>query len=211
MLSTPAPVRRPSLTKGTSYDDVKPGKPPVFIQTAPNPSQARLDQHPANKAASSSSPELDQPVILSHSRLQEQEPRRDSGLGTAASKRESRATTVGTDKTDSESVISGRIRAVRKSPSLPRIEREASRQSQNKGRAAGKAILPVTGSPRLRGASSLDPLPRLRDSVAAPLDLPAFSLEDLSSPNALEFSKRGSILVKGRRPSSSRSGKPRVM
>ena len=164
------------------YDKIQAGKPPIPI-TVPPPSSARLGIHPLLRPTASRTPSESGNIGNLNKRGDE---RRDSGL-TPSTTRESRRT-IATDVDSSASL--------RKSPSLTNfiIHQEGSRTSLQKFRRWG-------------GSSKVQPTTRNGESGKATntpflgitTDIPSSNLGDLSMPGKVEFSKRGSMLIAGRR------------
>lgn len=174
----------PRAFHGVPYDATVPGKPPINITVAPPPpSSARLGIHPLLRPRASPEPSLNgstaQPKM--HEDL-----RRDSGLAPSSSTaRESRTTLA-----DEESAAS-----VKHTPSLPRVTstdkstspsvrefRKWSGQKQSLAERRGKA--PHVPEAPFEGITT---------------DIPSISFGDLTSLDNVEFSKRGSMLIAGKR------------
>ena len=175
--------------RGLSYDDLQPGKPPINITVAPTPSSALLGVHPSLRPSTSPEPGYSQPAA--RSKLYD-DIRRDSGLATSSTARESR-TTIGTD---TESAVS-----IRNSQSLPRVNAAVGSRSPSVRRFRRKV------DPKMQDIQ--DEPPRLPETSFQGLStaIPTISFEDLTSPDKIQFSKRGSMLISGRRASET-VGKP---
>ena len=179
---------------GIPYDDVTAGKPPIPITVAPTPSSARLDLHPSLRPQTSPEPSLDD--SSARSKLHD-DVKRDSGFTASNSAaRDSRTTFT----TDTESGFSVRnSRSVKKSRSFPRFH------------PPGGSVSPSTKKFRRWNGHTNKALsltiqseaPKLPEPIVPDRStgIPSISFEDLTSPEKIEFSKRGSILISGRKAS----------
>jgi hypothetical protein len=180
---------------GISYDDVKPGKPPILITTAPRPSSARANLHPSLRPRLSPRSSLDGAVGTS--KLME-EIKRDSGYTLGTSGPEPGVAAAA----DVDSAVNNAVpqsprssKSIPKSPSLSKAN-GGSKQSP-------KRLRKSSGGPPPSIETKQEPPPQLPDlsiSSKAP-GVPTISFEDLTSPGKMEFSKRGSLLIGGVRPS----------
>ena len=166
------------------YESTIAGKPPINITVAPPPpSSARLGIHPLLRPSTSPEPSLTSNTSYFAPR---HDPRRDSGLAPSGSTaRESRTTL-----TDVESTAS-----VPTSPSLLRVPPKTGPQPfpVNRFRKWSGHKTPKDKSQgQLEGASEA---PTMRITT----DIPSISFDDLTSPGKVEFSKRGSMLIGGKR------------
>lgn len=184
---------------GISYNDVKPGKPPIPITTAPRPSSAQANLHPSLRPTTSPQPSLDGSSAQSIDRDQV---KRDSGYTVTTSiGRDSRTTLA----TDTESVR--KSHSIRKSQSLPGFNGSA-KQSPSSIRISKRR-----NDPKTKPQESNDKAPKLPDPtfMNKPTELPTLptiSFEDLTKLEQLEFSKRGSLLISGRRASEMSTPSP---
>ena len=189
-MSIPASFRARSSNQipSVSYDDAKEGKPPIPITVAPTPSSAHLGLHPSLR------PSLD--GSSAQTQLQD-DLKRDSGFTATNSNARDSRTTIATDGDSAVSVQ--RSLRVRKSPSFMRGNGIAS--TPPSARRAQKWSTPST--PQTDAKSELkDEVPKLPNPafLTPPSAAPAsISLEDLASPDKVQFSKRGSMLIGGRR------------
>ena len=177
------------------YDDLIAGKPPIPITVAPTPSSARLDLHPSLRPQTSPDPSLDD--SSARSKLHD-DVKRDSGF-TASNytARESRTTTM----TDTESAYSSirNSQSVEKSRSLPRIS-----PANGSASPSNKKLRKRSGqTDRLPQPTTKGEAPRLPEPtfLGRSPDVPSISFEDLTSPDKIEFSKRGSMWIGGRKAS----------
>ena len=190
--SSPMP---PSLLdlRAISYEDTVAGKPPTPIAA----NEKRIPSPNAHKTAGgrfrqSLSPQSHQRTpIMSRSKFQD-DVRRDSGLATSSSTARDSRTTLGTE------VDSIRAPSIRLSPSLPNIVKQES----------GATSAPIT-TPKPKssaGTRSDHPTTPVNDSTVPKQhflgmlpEIPTGSFEDLTLPGKVEFSKRGSMLIAGRK------------
>ena len=187
--TSPKPAR-PEL-HGISYDDVKPGKPPIPITTAPRPSSAQANIHPSLRGQSSPQRSLDGSSAQSNDR---DDFKRDSGFTvTTSTVRDSRTTLA----TDIESVKKSpsvrKSQSIRKSQSLPRfngsVKQSPSSVKRVKRSSDTKTALqePQNEAPKLPEPSA----------VKTTSELPTISFDDLTKPDTIQFSKRGSLYIGG--------------
>ena len=176
------------------YDDTQAAKPPVWIRTTSSPfSQPGKKPNELQQPNSANSPQFSSPAtppkINSYGR-------RDSGLApsTMATVRDSRTTLA----TDADSAPSPRFPSslptspVPEDPllTLPKTNR---RWGVRKGRAQeGNGLL---------SSSPQTPFERIATEI------PTGSLDDLTTPGEVEFSKRGSMLLGGRKVNQA-NGRP---
>ncbi|MCJ1477376.1 hypothetical protein MMC13_006047 [Lambiella insularis] len=170
---------------GVPYEATVPGKAPVNITVAPPPpSSARLGVHPLLRPRTLPEPSLN--GSSTQFKVQENV-RRDSGLAPSNSTaRESRVTL-----TDEESSAN-----VKQPPSLPRtasIGGSTSPSIRQFRKWSGQKKSPA--QPR---ASKTPQVPKA-PFEGITTDIPSISFEDLNSLNNVEFSKRGSMLIAGKR------------
>ena len=179
----PKSAKGSSTLHGVSYDDVQPGKAPINITIAPTPSSALLNIHPSLRP--SSSPEPGYSTGAARSKLHD-DVRRDSGLAPSSTARESRTTIA----TETESAMS-----YRNSNSLPRID------AGNGSRSPSRRKIVRKTDPKLRLEEVADEPPRLPEPPLQGLssNIPTISFDDLTSPEKIQFSQRGSMLISGKR------------
>lgn len=185
--TSPRPPSSGSL-KAISYEDTKAAKPPIPITSTRSPPLS-----PRENPAALRSPNLaaNQPVapdpIPIPSKLQKNV-RRDSGLASsiAATPRESRTTL----STDFESATSPR-----NSPSFPRLSLpdDSASNSSTTTRKWGT----TNGQHSNDGlkATAMTPVP----FMGIVTEIPTGSFEDLTIPGQVDFSKRGSMLIGGKK------------
>ena len=189
--------------RGISYEDAVPGKPPIPITVATPPQKPNAHKGIAgfrrNLATRQFSPNA------SRSKLQDDR-RRDSGLAASNSTARDSRTTLGTEI---ESVGTPSIRQE------PRSVPVVAQRDDNSTSSSAKPI--STGGTQLEPPSQ--PVEKLdqESNVTSPRQLflamlpeiPTSSFEDLTLPGKLEFSKRGSMLIGGRKANNS-NGSPAV-
>lgn len=179
---SPRPLSRESL-KAIPYEDMKADKPPIpiTVQTSP-PDSPHEKQSGLRRPNTSASQQLSLHVTPSRTRG---DLRRDSGLAPSTTVRDSRTTIA----TDLESPIS------RNSPSLskfPTSDDSASTSSKGIRKWGTKK----SQSPKMK--TKHPPLPQL-PFVGLVTEIPTASFEDLTMPGQIEFSKRGSMLIGGKK------------
>ena len=183
---------RPDL-HGISYNDVKPGKPPIPITTAPRPSSAQANLHPSLRPTTSPQPSLGGSSAQSNDR---DDIKRDSGYTVTTSTGRDSRTTLATD-TDSvkKSPSVRKSQSIRKSQSLPRFNGSAkhSPSSVRKSKRVSDTK-PVVQEPP-------DEAPQLPNPsfLKKTTELPTISFEDLTKPDTMHFSKRGSLYIGGQK------------
>ena len=168
---------------GVPYESTIAGKPPINITVAPPPpTSARLGIHPLLRPSTSPEPSLN--GNTSHS-TPHHDPRRDSGLAPSSSTaRESRTTL-----TDVESSAS-----VPTSPSLLRVTPNIGLSPPaNRVRKWSRQKAPKESSHGQGEGVAEAPIMRIT------MDIPSINFDDLTSPGKVEFSKRGSMLIGGKR------------
>ena len=181
--------------QGISYRDVKAGKPPIPITTAPRPSSAQANLHPSLRPKTSPKTSLDASSAQSNDH---DEVKRDSGYTVSTSIGRDSRTTLATDTDSLKRPQSVRkSQSIRKSQSLPRFSGLA-KQSPPPVRKPKRWTNSNTPQPEVQ-----DEAPKLPDPsfINKNADIPTISFEDLTNPGKLEFSKRGSLLIAGRRAS----------
>ena len=191
------PVNSPSIPTdhknlhGIPYEATISGKPPVNITVAPPPpSSARLGIHPLLRPSTSPAPSLTASTARTtlHDGL-----RRDSGLAPS----NSTARESGTTLTDAESAAS-----VKFISSLPGIA--------STGSAPPSIRKFRKWSPQHRSPAILQGQQQETTFRGITTDIPSIDFEDLASLDRAEFSKRGSILIAGKRASSANEGNGHV-
>ena len=190
--------------RGVSYESTRPGKPPLNITTAPRPSAARLAVHPSLRPQTSPTPSFDGSSARSKA-VSDVQPRDSSYTVTTSTQRDSR-TTIATDDTAPTSVRVSH--SVRKSRSLPRIA--AGHETSPTAVKAKRTWSGQKTIKEVRAVTPHDDAPKLPavTLLAPPSASPAISFDDLTGPDTIEFSKRGSMLIKGRKASGMSSEPP---
>ena len=190
----PGPFSRNSL-QGIPYEDTVAAKPPIPGTVAsPPPSPAQT------VAASFGRPKISpgpaSPVSRIRSKLLHDDLRRDSGLAPSSSTGRTSPTTVATDVESAASL--------RKSPSLSRINGQDDRTSVTSRKSSGKYKTRIWGSQKTRRPEiPAEPTPVLRlPFLGIMTDIPSTNFDDLTAPGQLEFSKRGSMLIGGKKANS---------
>ncbi|KAK2768183.1 hypothetical protein FQN54_000035 [Arachnomyces sp. PD_36] len=200
MASLSSPVnKRPSLSslRGVSYEETIAAKPPVPIATASSPYPSSPDgtqqhQHAPKQLNASTQRPMTSPKPIPP--RFDKDMRRDSGLAPSNSTaRDSRASV------DDQSAAS-----LKSPPSIPSIivDEEPLPPSSRRSEKAWDG---------LRGRKTLRTIEAERPSTAgaAPfrgitMDIPTASFEDLTA-DTMQFSKRGSVLLKGQKASDTKS------
>ncbi|MCJ1390367.1 hypothetical protein MMC18_003226 [Xylographa bjoerkii] len=176
----PSTSAGPHNFHGIPYEATIPGKPPINITVAPPPpSSARLGIHPLLRPSTSPAPSFT--GSTARSKLHD-DVRRDSGLAPSNSTaRESRTTL-----TDAESAAS-----VKFTSKLPRIPSSGS--APPSVRKFGRWNPQRQSPAKLRGEMTETTFKGITT------DIPCIDFEDLTSLDKAEFSKRGSMLIAGKR------------
>ncbi|MCJ1435271.1 hypothetical protein MMC27_004643 [Xylographa pallens] len=179
-VNSPSASAGPNNLHGIPYEATIPGKPPVNITIAPPPpSSARLGIHPLLRPSTSPAPSLTASTARTGLR---DDLRRNSGLAPSNStERES-----GTTLTDQESAASVKLIS-----SLPRIASPGSAPPSI--RKFGKWGPQKQSSSKLQGEMTETTFRGITT------DIPCIDFEDLTSLDKAEFSKRGSMLIAGKR------------
>ncbi|KAI4142328.1 MAG: hypothetical protein L6R39_004981, partial [Caloplaca ligustica] len=167
-------VRSVESLRAVSYDDTTAAQPPIPVTAATPPSLSPLH--------SKLSPDQQWLPRKVRSNLRD-DSRRDSGLAPSSSTARDSRTTISTDIDSS--------RSIRNSPSLPQLS------------TPGDSVLSIPTTPkRCRTPplhdSDIPPVPQM-PFVGLVTEIPTGSLDDLTSPDHIEFSKRGSMLIGGRK------------
>ena len=183
-----------SLVQGTPYEHLQAGKPPIPITVAPPPpASARLGIHPSQRPRTSPEPSIDGSTLPSdlHDGL-----RRDSGPAPSASTTRASRTTLATD-IDS-------ARSIKEKPSVPK-------SLGNEGRATSFSKFRQWSGQRNRHSQASKETSRSASHFEAiTTSIPSSTLEDFTSPDKVEFSKRGSMLISGQRVNSNGATIPQV-
>ena len=169
--------------KAIPYEHTEPAKPPVPITVAPPTSQS-LGVHPLDRPKHS--PDSSPPLVKTRSKRQD-DVRRDSGLTTSTSTARESHTTLATD---ADTVVSGK-----KSPSLLRVaghDESISLSPKSKRKLTGRQAREAASK---KASLKIPEVPFLGITT----DIPSSSFEDLTSPNTVQFSKRGSMLIGGKK------------
>ncbi|MCJ1381662.1 hypothetical protein MMC17_004773 [Xylographa soralifera] len=189
--NSPSASAGPKNLRGIPYEATIPGKPPVNITVAPPPpSSARLGIHPLLRPSTSPAPSLT--ASTARTRLHN-DLRRDSGLAPS----NSTARESGTTLTDAESAASIKLIS-----SLPRVASSGSAPPSI--RRFRKWSPQKQSSAKLRGAMTETTFKGITT------DIPSIDFEDLTSLDKAEFSKRGSILIAGKRTNPANGGNGHV-
>jgi hypothetical protein len=180
---SPRPVSRGNL-KAIPYEDTTAAKPPIPIALATPPPNTSQRDRILNKRPKT----FDQQLSPYHARSRfNEDARRDSGLAPSSSTARDSRTTLGTDGGSSTSLkISP---SLRKYPSQDDLPAKKTRR---------------WGSPKVHVEPP--PVPQL-PFLGIMTQIPTSSLEDLTIPGQLEFSKRGSMLIGGRKVNNA-NGEP---
>jgi len=180
------PVSRGNL-KAIPYEDTTAAKPPIPIALATPPPNTSQRDRILNKRPKTS----DQQLSPYHARSRfNEDARRDSGLAPSSSTARDSRTTLGTD--------GGSSTSLKISPSLRKYP------SQDDFRSSPAKKTRRWGSPKVHVEPP--PVPQL-PFLGIMTQIPTSSLEDLTIPGQLEFSKRGSMLIGGRKVNNA-NGEP---
>ena len=176
---SPRPPSRESL-KAISYNDTIAAKPPIPIATATSPSTS-----PRKRLTGLQRPKTSkQRLSPETARLKLQDDaRRDSALAPSSSTTRDSRTTLGTDVESTTSV--------KRSPSIPSF-------SANHVAVSPKPKSTVDDESRPPEQTDLPTIPQL-PSISILTEIPSGSFEDLTLPGHVEFSKRGSMLIGGKK------------
>ena len=172
------PVSRGDL-KAIPYADTRAAKPPIPITVAAPPPSTPQKARILDKRAKA--PDQHLSPYYARSGLQD-EPRRDSGVAPSSSTARDSRTTLGTD--------GGSSTNLKISPTL----RKCSSQDDFRSSTARKKK--KWASPKVHAEPP--PVPQL-PFLGIMTEIPTSSFEDLTLPGQLEFSKRGSILIGGKK------------
>ena len=179
--------------RAISYEDTVPGKAPIPVEAvgmrdpSPTPHKAA-----GGRFRQSLSPHQRAP-ITSRSKFQD-DVRRDSGLATSSSTARDSRTTLGTE------VDSIKAPSIRLSPSLPNIVKQenGTTSAPAKPRSSTPVSSAGTRAEQPRTPVSDSSVPKQHFLGMLP-EIPTGSLEDLTLPGKVEFSKRGSMLISGKK------------
>ena len=178
--------------RSVSYEDTVPGKAPIPI-AVDTPPQSPNTNKGASGFRRSFLTHQSSPTTL-RSKLQH-DVRRDSGLAPSSSTARDSKTTLGTEI---ESIKSPSIRI---SSSLPNIAKQdhnaTSAPAKSKPSSGTQSEQPSRPTQTLKQGSDASP-PKQHFLGMLP-EIPTGSFEDLTLPGQVEFSKRGSILIGGRK------------
>jgi len=182
MKPAPPSPRLPSreCLKAISYDDTTAAKPPIPITAAKSP------PIPSPKGILKTPKSSNQPLPsqVARSKLHD-DVRRDSGLAPSNSTARDSRTTLGTDMDSTSSI--------RHSPSIPSVSaHDETHFPQSSGSAEGEK---TQSSEESNVPNSTPQLPFM--SILT--EIPTGSFEDLTIPGQVEFSKRGSMLIGGKK------------
>lgn len=177
----------PKTLQAVPYESTIPGKPPINITVAPPPpSSARLGIHPLLRPSTSPQPSLDGYITplpkLAH------DPRRDSGLAPSSSTARGSRTSL----TDIESAPSIK--------NLPSVTTFTAKTGSAPSSPSAKRFRELSGQ-KIRKSPPEDEADKIPDVpfVGIMTEIPSISFGDLTSPDKIEFSKRGSMLIAGKR------------
>ena len=172
---------------GTPYETIQPGRPPIPITVAPTPSSAQLDLHPSLRSTASHEPVEHVPASLSHGG----ESQRVSDLALSQLETQEPATS------GKDPLSLRKMSRPGGSPATLRSPRTYTLNSRSPGNASHTG-----GGARQATSATEGPFMGLSTNI------PSISFEDLTTPGGIEFSKRGSILIGGKRASET-YGKPK--
>ena len=175
----PRPLSRESL-KAISYNDTIAAKPPIPITVAVPPSKSSQSQYNSLTRLRVSDQRLSPQNARSNLR---DEAKRDSGLAPSSSTTRDSRTTL---ETDIESTTS-----IRRSPSIPSFV-------ANDAGASPKVNATVDNGSGTTEQTMLPTLPQV-PFMSILTEIPSGSFEDLTLPGHLDFSKRGSMLLGGKK------------
>ena len=171
------------LNSAVPYEEIQPGKPPLPITVAPRPSSARL-LHPLMRPEISPEPSLNESTTRSklHDHV-----RRDSGLAPSSSTARDSRTTIATDL---ESAASFKI-----PPSSPNVN------GHGKGTQSPFLKIRKWSGQKISPSQEIGEPPTVAVGpfLGITASVPNSSFDDLTSPGSIEFSKRGSMLIGGKR------------
>ncbi len=173
---SPRPLSRESL-KAIAYNDTVAAKPPISITVATPPSSSSHSGFNSLRRPKTSNQRLSPKIA--RSKLQD-DARRDSGLAPSTSTTRDSRTTLGTD-----------VESMKHSPSIPSFAAND---------AAPSSKLNMTGDEDSRSKEQTEypALPHL-PFMSILTEIPSGSFEDLTLPGQVEFSKRGSMLIGGKK------------
>ncbi|KAI4164506.1 MAG: hypothetical protein LQ342_001819 [Letrouitia transgressa] len=183
LASVPRPVSRENL-KAVSYEETTAARQPIPV-TVPTPPRPPNHKVVAGLRKPKLSPEPTSSLYnAARSKLRD-DIRRDSGLAPSSSTAQDSRTTLGTDAESSASLQT--------SPSLPQLSfREdttvASPTSPKRWGSPKKSLL----------KTQIPPVPQL-PFLGIVTEIPRGSFDDLALPERVQFSKRGSMLIGGKK------------
>ncbi len=176
--------------KAISYDDTTAAKAPIPITVAKSPAIISSKSLPRLRKPMSSSQRLSPQVA--RSKLHD-DVRRDSGLAPSCSTARDSRTTLGTDV---ESTLS-----IRHSPSSPSISVHDETQFLQSSSSVDGERIQSSEEPNAPHPTQQAPF------MSILTEIPTGSFEDLTIPGQVEFSKRGSMLIGGKKANKA-SGEP---
>lgn len=173
---SPRPPSRESL-KAISYNDTIAAKPPIPITVATPPSRSSHTAINSLRRPKISDQRLSPQTA--RSKLQD-DARRDSGLAPSSSTTRDSRTTLGTDVESTTSM--------KRSPSIPSF-------------SANESPKPDTTADEESRSKERTELPAIPQApfMSILTEIPSGNFEDLTLPGHMEFSKRGSMLIGGKK------------
>lgn len=173
-------VRSSESLKAVSYNDTSAQPPiPITVLTPPLPSKLKRIAGLGKSRLPSSGKCSPENVLLER----REDDRRDSGLAPSSSTARNSKTTLNTDVDSNQSL--------RQSPSLPQLSTPENSECRS------STPLKRWDNPH-QGPSEIPPVSQM-PFVGLVTEIPTGSFDDLSQPNQIEFSKRGSMLLGGKK------------
>lgn len=183
MKSAPPTPRSPSREslRAISYADTIAAEPPIPITAATPPSDSK---HKGVVCPSRPKTSI-QRLSPQNARSKAQDVRRDSGLAPSSSTARDSRTTLGTDVDSSISI--------KRTPSIPSSSANDEAATSLRPKTPGDEGLATT-----KEKDELAPIPQI-PFMGILTEIPTGSFEDLTVPGKVEFSKRGSMLIGGKK------------
>ena len=182
---SPRPLSRESL-KAIPYEDTTAAKPPIPITVATPPSSPSHSSHNGFSGARGSTNNQRLSPQTARAKLQK-DVRRDSGLAPSNSTARNSRTTLGTDVDSSSSI--------RYSPSFPSFSAPDETSVSNTAEHGPERNEQTQSTKEQNGL----PIPPQAPFMGILTEIPTGSFEDLTIPGQVEFSKRGSMLIAGKK------------